>query len=376
MSIVSIGQNIATLLDICSITCGNGSPEGVVTANPASLFLQKDGATASKLWQKDAGTGNTGWILIGVSMTLTDTVNAINTAVANIALKQNRWVETRIGIQGLGQNDGDTFVAADFVAETRYSPIGVLINAQAMMVVPSGFFNQFSYHIVDQRHCWKIKPATPAGAGQSKNVHFRPYNISGTVPQRIDFRESFGSMVSPALDASVPLPLACSISAYLRKEAGGDSSDARFTFGFCDFAVTAPSATVARNGLIGDGAGGYRFGSVNCPDGAAAGENGPTDIDVNSFQPAGLVAPSTNWFHVRIKMIPPTPTQTGRWGAYLNGVLQATFTSNANFPRGSGATNRNYANIEPLIYSASAASQLPGVLIDDLRVTFEENYTL
>jgi hypothetical protein len=138
----------------------------------------------------------------------------------------------------------------------------------------------------------------------------------------------------------------------------------------------SPSATIARIGLIGDGAGGYRFGSVNAPDGAAAGENGATDIDANAIQPSGLVAPSTSWFHVKIKLIPPTPTQTGRWGAYLNGVLQATFTTNTNFPRGSLATNRNYANIEPMISYAADAAALPGVLIDDLRLTYEEDYTL
>ena len=379
MAIVSIGQNIATDLDIVSITAGAGSPEGVVTANPASLWLQTDGASGAKLWQKDSGTGNTGWVLVGNVSTLTDILNntvAINTVVTAIQSKQNRWIETRIGIPGLGINDADTFTSADFVSETRYMPYGVAPNAQVVMKAAAGTLDQATYHIVDQRHCWKIKPGTPAGAGQSKKFHFRPYNISATFPQRIDFRDTFGNMVSPTLASSVPLPLAVSMSAYLRKEAGGDSSHAKFTFGFADMALVSPSATIARVGLIGDGAGGYRFGSVNAPDGLGAGENAASDIDANSVQPSGLVAPSTNWFHVRIKMIPPTPTQTARWGAYLNGVLQGTFTSNANFPRGSQATNRNYSNIEPMISYAADAAALPGVLIDDLRLTYEEDYTL
>lgn len=42
---------------------GSGSPEGVVTANPGTSYL--DGDTDS-LWYKKTGTGNTGWVqLIG-----------------------------------------------------------------------------------------------------------------------------------------------------------------------------------------------------------------------------------------------------------------------------------------------------------------------
>src|SRR3990172_958244 len=380
MAIVSIGQNVATELDIVSITAGAGTPEGNETANPGSLWLQTDGASGQKLWQKQSGTGSMGWTLIGGdTTTITDILNNtvdIEAAVAAMAAKQNRWIETRIGIQGLGINDADTFVSADFVSEARYMPYGVIPNAQVVLVPATGTFNQFVYRIVDQRHCWMLKPSTPAGAAQSKNLHFRPYNISASFPQRIDFRDTFGSIVSPALDSSVPLPLACSIAAWLRKEAGGDTSHAKFTFGFADMALVAPSALISRVGLIGDGAGGFRFGSVNCPDGLGEGENGATDIDANSVQPSGLVAPGTNWFHVRIKIVPPTPTQTARWGAYLNGVLQATYTTSTNFPRGSQGTNRNYANIEPVLFYAADASALPGVIIDDLRITFEENYSL
>lgn len=42
---------------------GDGSPEGVVTASPGSLYVQTDAGGA--LWAKITGAGDTGWILIG-----------------------------------------------------------------------------------------------------------------------------------------------------------------------------------------------------------------------------------------------------------------------------------------------------------------------
>lgn len=43
-------------------TWGTGSPEGVVTASPGSLFLRTDGAAGTTLYVKETGTGtSTGW---------------------------------------------------------------------------------------------------------------------------------------------------------------------------------------------------------------------------------------------------------------------------------------------------------------------------
>lgn len=38
---------------------GAGSPEGVVTANPGSTYVDTTGHT---FWLKESGTGNTGWV--------------------------------------------------------------------------------------------------------------------------------------------------------------------------------------------------------------------------------------------------------------------------------------------------------------------------
>lgn len=41
-----------------SISAGSGSPEGVVTAEPGSLYLDTTGG----LYVKASGSGNTGWV--------------------------------------------------------------------------------------------------------------------------------------------------------------------------------------------------------------------------------------------------------------------------------------------------------------------------
>ena len=43
------------------ILAGSGSPEGTVTANIGSLYLNVDGGTSTTLYVKTSGSGNTGW---------------------------------------------------------------------------------------------------------------------------------------------------------------------------------------------------------------------------------------------------------------------------------------------------------------------------
>jgi hypothetical protein len=42
--------------------CGEGTPEGAVTAPVGSLFTRTDGGLLSTLYVKESGTGNTGWV--------------------------------------------------------------------------------------------------------------------------------------------------------------------------------------------------------------------------------------------------------------------------------------------------------------------------
>jgi hypothetical protein len=44
---------------------GTGSPEGVITATVASMYLRSDGGQGTAVYYKEAGSGNTGWIGIG-----------------------------------------------------------------------------------------------------------------------------------------------------------------------------------------------------------------------------------------------------------------------------------------------------------------------
>ena len=43
-------------------TSGTGAPNGVVTADPGSLYTDVTGGAGATLWVKESGTGNTGWV--------------------------------------------------------------------------------------------------------------------------------------------------------------------------------------------------------------------------------------------------------------------------------------------------------------------------
>lgn len=41
---------------------GTGSPEGVVTAPVGSIYSRTDGSTGTAVYNKETGSGNTGWV--------------------------------------------------------------------------------------------------------------------------------------------------------------------------------------------------------------------------------------------------------------------------------------------------------------------------
>lgn len=57
----SLVYNSPNFLGVTAQYAGAGSPEGVITAGPGSLYHRSDGAEGTTLYVKGSGTGNTGW---------------------------------------------------------------------------------------------------------------------------------------------------------------------------------------------------------------------------------------------------------------------------------------------------------------------------
>lgn len=56
------GSGYVQLANGLTWTEGAGSPEGIVTASPGSLYSNSSGGASTTLYVKESGTGNTGWI--------------------------------------------------------------------------------------------------------------------------------------------------------------------------------------------------------------------------------------------------------------------------------------------------------------------------
>lgn len=266
-----------------------------------------------------------------------------------------RFTEWRHFLIGLNNGDAMTFNGITRNLSTAPATMGRILAGGTLP----------TYQNVDQRRAMLIASSNVANC----TLVFRPW-ING-VCSVLGWQNALAQLAG--LVSDVPYPGAWSIMAWIRKLAAGSSTHARTTFGFGDNTVLTPSAPIARCGLVGDGLLGFRFGSVGCPDGAAAGDTPAAAIDANFIQPAELVNPGANWFHVKITLFPPTPTAPGKWAAYLNGRLIKVFDQVANLPRGSAAVNRNYAQVEATIYHLFDAGVIPGIHVHDWRVTIDDN---
>lgn len=47
-----------------TVLSGTGSPEGVLDANPKSLYMDETGTAGNILYIKQTGVSNTGWVLV------------------------------------------------------------------------------------------------------------------------------------------------------------------------------------------------------------------------------------------------------------------------------------------------------------------------
>ncbi len=76
---------------------GTGSPEGVETADIGSIFIRSDGGSATVLYVKESGTGNTGWVAIGtVADHLTDTSDAHDASAISILDTAAQYTATNV----------------------------------------------------------------------------------------------------------------------------------------------------------------------------------------------------------------------------------------------------------------------------------------
>lgn len=282
-----------------------------------------------------------------------------------------RWVEGRIIPNGLTDGAVEPLSLTGLV---RFG--GGTAMTTGTTIIGQVSANQAINRFKDQRRCLKFTPtvannsicwfAMNGGAvAQSAFVDFQPTPLVSladfAAPDGADFRDP-----------------SWSVSAWCVKDAAGDASHCQHFLGFANTSVLGgATAEIPRVGLVGDGVTGYRFGSVNAPDGLAAGNNGASDIDAGSVQPASLVNPGTNWFHVRVKMVPPGPGQVGQVACYLNGVRVVTFSALANLPRGHQGVNDNFTRINAGVGTyADAGGVRPSLVYHDLRLRIEDDWSI
>lgn len=376
-SMKGFNQSLVTLNPLVALTqestllVGSGSPENVFPAPVGWMFQQLDGVAGGVLWVKVSGTGTTGWQLLSSQIS--------STIIGGNSKSISRWTDMRMIVEGLNDND---VLTAPFAGESYFGTVPV--NPPNVMMRQTVGSTQAKYRQGFNPPAGRVIQLQPTTVAQC-SLAFRTFASSGSI-RPVDINAvtpSIAGTLSPNLLASGIGPgygHATSIMAWIRKSAGGDVITQRFTFGFAD-ATTPGSANnvTSRVGLIGNNAGGFMFASVNCPDGANVAESF-ADVDANSFQPTDINAPTTNWFHVRIKMIPGTAIVGGSGpiiACYLNGTLVKQFTDTAvNFPRGSSGTSHNYERIEPTIYYDFTNPAGPAVLLSDIRIWVEDDFTL
>lgn len=291
------------------------------------------------------------------------------------ALRQQ--MEMRMLLAGL--NDGDS-IGNPITGHSKFQ--GTVAANLPMFAFLAGS-NVVGLKTLDGHRCadWNFGGAS---AGQNICWVFRPSQTGNP------FYVDVGNLTFRTTDAAYlpvqdrrDIGLAFEMSAWMRKVNAGDTSDCRFCFGFANNRVTSPSRRMTRCGLVGDGAGGYRFGSVNCPDAFAGGaaNNAAGDIDANSVQPDAIKPANigTNWFKVRLKMVPATKATPARWAAYLNNVRVAIFDQQANFPRGHQGVSDGNSLIEASILnmqSDTVGLQIPVPGLDMVTVSLTDDYTL
>ena len=93
---------------------GSGSPEGVVTADIGSVFIRSDGGSATTVYIKESGSGNTGWVAVASAADhLADTSDAHDASAISILDTAADFDATDVeGALAELQSDAETHSAA------------------------------------------------------------------------------------------------------------------------------------------------------------------------------------------------------------------------------------------------------------------------
>lgn len=215
------------------------------------------------------------------------------------------------------------------------------------------------------------------GASGSLNL-FRPQIFYG-----LDF---FDQLSPELLAAGNPGPVAYELYITLKKINAGDIPTNRMWFGALN--VTDVTNLFARRacmcGLMGDGGGGFQFGSVNTPtaDNNPA-DNGQSTVVVGpTVNPPELANPGTNAFGIKIKVVPPVPGVSGGQIAcyFPASTRRALYTNTVNFPRNSvsniDVTNADYFGVQlgfAVFPNPDNVTVDPGIFWRDLRVKITQD---
>ena len=179
--------------------------------------------------------------------------------------------------------------------------------------------------------------------------------------------------VTPALS---PLAWVWQTWARLYRPAGTEVATSWLFAGFLNGSSVGPVPPTPKVGLFGRNAGtALAFGSLNCPDGIAAGGNdGKGALDANTE--AGRFDPGTRWFFLRFKFVPALPDGTpAKCGCYRDGQLVATYTL-PNLPRGWNGLVQRTDLIRPAFYVGSDGSPMAGWLLADTEVWWDFDLSL
>lgn len=224
------------------------------------------------------------------------------------------------------------------------------------------------------RRVWQLIPTLANGS----DMEWRGLNAAGGATEQL------AHMRDNALALEVAGPqnqaFAFVVQAWLRKNDNINPCWSRQRFGIAytgiGYQVNAEGFS-SHVGIIGDGSNGFRLGSINCPDGTAVANNSAGAADPGFVQPAALINPGLAWFHVRVKLVPATPTTPPAVGIYLDGSLRISYNTIAHFPRGSSAVNRDYLNVGMSAFCGfDAVTQLNGWWVSDLEIWYDTDLTL